>query len=124
MIFYVAVGSALGGVLRYLLSNVVPRSAPIAFPWSTLLINVAGSFVAGFLARWFVYATPISTEVRAMLTIGFCGGFTTFSAFSYETVMLFESGDARRGVVYALASVVLSVGAAAVGVAAARTVAA
>jgi CrcB protein len=122
MIWYVALGSAAGGVLRYLLGGWVQERAGTSFPVQTLLINVTGSLLLGFLQRYALETTAISAEVRTLLTIGFCGGFTTFSTFSFETVRMLEDGDWRHAALYIVLSVALSVGAAVVGIALARTV--
>jgi fluoride exporter len=88
MYFWVAVGSALGGVARYWLSGVAARIGGETFPWGTLLINVLGSFVIGFFGtltgpdgRLFVSPTG-----RQFVMVGICGGFTTFSSFSLQTL--------------------------------------
>jgi CrcB protein len=120
MIWYVAFGSAVGGVLRYLLGGWVQERVGTTFPIQTLLINVTGSFLLGFLQHYALDTTAISPEVRTMLTIGFCGGYTTFSTFSFETVRMLEDGDWRRAVLYITLSVTLTVGAAVLGIVAAR----
>lgn len=120
MIWYVALGSAAGGVLRYLLGGWIQQRAGGTFPLQTLLINVSGSFLLGLLQRYALESTAISPEVRTMLTIGFCGGYTTFSTFSFETVRMLEDGDWSRAALYIGLSVVLCVAAAVLGIAAAR----
>jgi len=79
----------------------------MAFPIGTLAVNVSGSFIAGFLLRYFmnVQTHPM---LRAALIVGFCGGFTTFSAFTTETLGLIEGGEHGRAAVYVAASVALS----------------
>lgn len=120
MIWLVALGSAVGGVARYLLGGWIQERAGTAFPIQTLVINVTGSLLLGFLQRFGLESTALSPEVRTMLAIGFCGGYTTFSTFSFETVRLVEDGDWRRAVLYVGLSVVLSVGAALLGIVAAK----
>ena len=120
MIWFVALGSAIGGALRYLLGGWIHQRTGTAFPVHTLLINVSGSFLLGFLQRYGLETTTLSPEVRTMLTIGFCGGYTTFSAFSYETVLMIEAGDWRRAALYTGLSVALTVAAAIAGIGAAR----
>lgn len=120
MIWFVALGSALGGVARYLLGGLVQQASRSTFPTGTLVINVTGSFLLGLLYRYAADSVAISPELRAMLAIGFCGGFTTFSTFSYETVRLIEDGEFARASVYMLLSVGLSVGGAMLGLAAGR----
>jgi CrcB protein len=120
MIWYVAFGSAVGGVARYLLGGWIQQRSGSTFPIQTLLINVTGSFLLGFLQHYALETTAISPEVRTMLTIGFCGGYTTFSTFSFETVRMLEGGDWRRAMLYITLSVTLTVGAAVLGIVAAR----
>ncbi|HEU4631804.1 MAG TPA: fluoride efflux transporter CrcB [Gemmatimonadaceae bacterium] len=119
-VWFVALGSAAGGVTRYLLSGAVQRAAGGPFPAGTLLVNVSGSFLLGFLLRYTLAVPAVTPELRLGLTAGFCGGYTTFSTFSAETVTLVEGGDYRRAALYALTSLVVSILAAALGFAAAR----
>src|ERR671924_1747543 len=108
------VGAGLGGVARYAISQWVQLRAGADFPSGTLLVNVTGSLLIGF-----VYATlegtPAAPEWRAFLGIGVIGGYTTFSTFSYETVRLLQDGEWWRAALYVMASVVLSGGAAIAG---------
>jgi CrcB protein len=120
MIWFVALGSAVGGVARYLLGGWIQQRAGTTFPIQTLLINVTGSLLLGFLQRYALESVAISPEIRAMLTIGFCGGYTTFSTFSFETVRMLEDGDWKRAALYMSLSVILSVGAAVLGIMAAK----
>lgn len=114
----VAIGGALGSVLRYAVGLAMQR-ASVDFPYGTLTINVSGSLVLGFLMR-FLLATTASPELRAALTIGVCGGYTTFSTFSYEIAALMEGGHVGRAATYAVLSTVLSVAATFAGFAFAR----
>ena len=118
MLFAIALGGAAGSVARYGVGSFLDRSES-AFPVGTLLVNIAGCLLLGFLVRY-LSGSAMSSELRAGLTIGFCGGFTTFSTFSLETVRLAESGNWQRAALYVLASVVLSLAALAAGMAAAR----
>ncbi len=120
MIWYVALGSAIGGVSRYVLGGWIQRQADTWFPIQTLLVNLSGSLLLGFLQRYALDSTAISAEVRAMLTIGLCGGYTTFSTFSFETARMLDDGDWGRAGLYIALSVVLCVGGAILGAAAAR----
>ena len=121
MIWSVALGSAVGGVARFLIGGMVQRSAPGSFPYATLLINVTGSLMLGFLLRYALVTPGLSAEWRAGLTIGLCGGFTTFSTFSVEVVSLLESGDYRRAAVYIVLSVGMSIAAVLAGFALAQS---
>lgn len=101
----VGVGGAVGAVLRYLVGFVV---GPVAerFPFETLTVNVVGSFVLGL-----VTFAPVGGDVLLIVGIGACGAFTTFSSFSVDTVRLVENDATALAVIYAVANVVLSVGA-------------
>ncbi|HEU4682680.1 MAG TPA: fluoride efflux transporter CrcB, partial [Gemmatimonadales bacterium] len=122
MLLYVAIGSALGGVSRYVLGGLVQRLLDTTFPAGTLLINISGSFLLGAILRYAFETPTITPEVRALLTIGFCGGYTTFSTFSYETMALLRDGEWVRAGVYIAASVLLSVAGTFLGFAVARGV--
>jgi CrcB protein len=104
----VAIGAALGGVSRYYLASAIQQRVGPTFPWGTLVINVSGSLLLGVLMRYALATPTVSSEVRAFLTTGFCGGYTTFSTYSYETATLLEDGQYTRAGTYALASVVLA----------------
>lgn len=106
---WVAVGGALGSVFRYMLSGLVGRFAGEAMPWGTLAVNVIGSFVIGWFAAATtsggrLFATP---EFRTFVMVGLCGGFTTFSSFSLQTLALFDDGQPVRAIANIIASVVL-----------------
>jgi CrcB protein len=107
----VAVGGAIGSVGRFWLTNVMTALTGPRFPWGTLLINVVGSFVIGLVAG--ITLTParvgIHPDVRIFLMTGICGGFTTFSAFSLQTLELMQAGDIAPALAYAVGSVVLCV---------------
>ncbi|MGC1353355.1 MAG: fluoride efflux transporter CrcB [Xanthobacteraceae bacterium] len=92
---WVALGGALGTTARYWLSGVVARSVGETFPWGTMVINISGSFVIGFFGvltgpdgRWFV-----GSNARQFVMIGICGGYTTFSSFSLQTLNLANDGE-------------------------------
>ena len=104
----IAIGAAVGGVSRYYLSAAVQHRMGSTFPWGTLVINVTGSIVLGFLMRYALSTPGVSVETRALLTTGFCGGYTTFSTYSYETATLIEDGQLGRAGTYALASVLVA----------------
>ena len=104
----VALGGAVGSVSRYGLTLFIQTRTGSGFPYGTLAVNVIGAFVLGLIARFSVESAAISPEVRLLLTTGFCGGFTTFSTFSYESARLLEDGELRTAILYMLLSVVLS----------------
>lgn len=115
---YLAAGGVLGTLARYRIGIWVPGWAGTGFPWGTLLVNLVGSFVLGFATRS-ASVLPVSPEVRGFVTIGFCGAFTTFSTFTFETVGLLQQGEWGRGAVYALGSLALGLAAMLAGLSAA-----
>ena len=106
MIWYVAAGSALGGVLRFVMVPWAQRFFATGFPGGTLTVNILGSLVIGLVLRLAGHEA-ITPETRVFLTVGVCGGFTTFSAFSAESMELMQSGQWGRAAVYILASIAL-----------------
>jgi CrcB protein len=107
--FWIAVGSALGGMLRYWCSGVTARLIGETFPWGTLLVNVTGSFVIGL---FFTLTGPdgrllVSLHARQFVMVGLCGGFTTFSAFSLQTLTLLQDGEVLNAGANIAASVLL-----------------
>jgi fluoride exporter len=112
----IAVGGAVGTLARYLISvAAVPFSHTL--PWGTILINVSGSFVIGFFGTLTLSQGrhPLPETARLFIMVGFCGGFTTFSSFSLQTLDLMRNGSLMRALINVVASVVLCVGAVAVG---------
>jgi len=89
----VGIGSALGGMTRYFLSNFVYKFLEPIFPYGTLVVNVVGSFLIGIFLFYLDANELISSEVRIFLAIGFCGGLTTFSTFTYETFKLIQNSE-------------------------------
>lgn len=107
----VAFGGALGSVARYLVGIAAGRAFGMSFPWGTLIINVTGSLLIGVFAGLFATRWDLSQPVRIFLTVGICGGYTTFSTFALDAFYLIERGEAAAAGAYAIASVVLSVAA-------------
>jgi len=92
---YIAIGSALGGMARYWCSGFVAERLGETFPWGTIFINIFGSFVIGFFAT---FSGPdsrylISANMRQFVMVGLCGGYTTFSSFSLQTLNLIRNGE-------------------------------
>ena len=114
--WYVAIGSAVGGVARFALATFLQQRVGPNFPLGTLVVNVSGSFLLGILLRYALGTQAISPEVRALLTTGFCGGYTTFSTFTYDTMLLIEDGQSQRAALYVLLSVALSLAGAWLGI--------
>lgn len=107
MLLWIAIGGATGSVLRYLPGGAIQRATALAFPAGTLAVNVIGCFIIGALTQHFMNMQA-SPQLRVALITGFCGGFTTFSAFSIETVGLLETGAYGKAVAYIALSLALS----------------
>ena len=107
----VAVGGAIGSLLRYYVGLGSLRLMGPGFPWGTLVVNVVGCFIIGVFAEMIARRFNASVELRLLLITGFLGGFTTFSAFSLDAITLFERGDIFAGGIYIVASVGLSMAA-------------
>lgn len=95
MVFYIAIGGLAGTLARYFLQGWIQTRSG-AFPLGTLVINIVGSLTLGFVVRFATGSTVLSPELRAALTIGFCGAFTTMSTFSYESMALLGDGEYLR----------------------------
>lgn len=96
--FWIAIGSALGGVARFACSGIAARAIGEVFPWGTLIVNVIGSFIIGFFNT---FTEPdgrflVGTTARQFVMVGVCGGYTTFSSFSLQTLNLAREGDLLR----------------------------
>jgi CrcB protein len=89
----VGIGGLAGSVLRYLVALFFARQAATAFPWATLAVNLAGCFLIGIFFALSEKGSLLSPEWRILLTTGFCGGFTTFSTFTYESIRLLQDGE-------------------------------
>jgi CrcB protein len=116
----IAAGGAIGALLRYWVSSAVQNRTTSVFPYGTLTVNVIGSLLIGFLYIWLIERLAVGPAVRAFMLIGVLGAFTTFSTFSIETLNLMESGHLGKALVNMLVSVIVCVGAAGLGVLAAR----
>lgn len=110
-ILAVAAGGALGAVVRYLVAIGAGRAFGTNFPWGTLIINVTGSFLIGLFAALFATKWNLPQTARIFLTVGICGGYTTFSTFSLDAWYLIERGESWMSIVYMIGSVALSLGA-------------
>ncbi|MGF6492754.1 CrcB protein [Luteibacter sp. 621] len=107
----VFIGGGLGSMARYGLSMFGMRLLGQGFPWATLIINILGSALMGALTGWLAVQGNAPQSLRLFIATGILGGFTTFSTFSLETVLLYERGQLGLAVAYVAASVVIGVGA-------------
>jgi len=111
LIFAVALGGALGSVARYLVGIGSTRLFGVEFPWGTLIINIVGSFLIGVFVELFALKWDLPLSARVFLTVGICGGFTTFSTFSLDSWVLIERGAFWWTGAFIVGSVVLSIAA-------------
>ena len=109
--FIVFLGAGVGGALRHGVNLAAARQFGFGFPFGTLIVNVAGSFLMGLLAGYFAFRPGLSQHLRLFLTTGVLGGFTTFSAFSLDTALLVERHSYGLAAGYAVGSVAASVAA-------------
>lgn len=116
-ILYIALGGIAGTLSRYGLEGWIQSRTATGFPLGTLTVNVTGSFMLGFIIRVATGTALISPDIRAAVTIGFCGAFTTMSTFSYESVALLNDGDYVRAALYMSATIAGCVGAVMLGAA-------
>ncbi|MBA2761408.1 MAG: fluoride efflux transporter CrcB [Segetibacter sp.] len=108
ILLLIGTGSFIGGIFRHLLSQFIQTKLLSTFPFGTLGVNIIGCFVIGLVLA-LSEQTNMTSELRLFLATGICGGFTTFSAFSNETYLLFRNGQPGYAFVYITASVVLGV---------------
>jgi len=117
----VFVGGGIGAALRHGVNVISARLFGTAFPWHTLIENVTGSVVMGMLAAYFAFKSgEASQQWRLFLTTGILGGYTTFSAFSLDVVLLYERGEVVQAALYVAGSVVLAIGGLVAGLALVR----
>lgn len=120
-VLLVFLGGAAGSVGRYLVALWAANRLGATFPWGTLAVNVAGSFLIGLLATLADEVGTIGPDLRVFLVVGVLGGFTTFSSFSLESLRLIEQNELTRAALYVLGSVGIAFVAATLGIAAARS---
>lgn len=123
-ILLVALGGALGSVARHLVNQAVMKFPVSDFPWGIMGINIAGSLAIGIMAGLLAFTTDWSQDVRSFVVVGILGGFTTFSAFSLDAVLLWERGALLQMALYVGGSVLLSISGTFAGLALVRTFAA
>ncbi len=116
LIAALVIGAALGAPARYLVDNWIEPRVRSVFPWGTFVINVSGSLLLGVITGLLLYH-GLGDVPRAGIATGFCGAYTTFSTFSYETLQLIETGEHRLAVGNALGSVATGLVAAGIGLA-------
>lgn len=106
-ILLVGAGSCLGGMARYIVSKLISTGTSTAFPWGTLTVNILGCLILGLVCGFIERGNNISTDMRLFLTVGFCGGFTTFSTFMNENFLLSgQSGIPIQAILYSTVSLI------------------
>ena len=110
-ILLVGLGGGVGSIGRYLLQKWVYTLYPHPFPWGTFLVNVSGCFLIGLFYALAEKTSLLNFEWRLLLMVGLCGGFTTFSTFAFENVILLRSGDITFFILYIFASVLFGIAA-------------
>src|SRR4051812_47009883 len=113
-LFSIFSGGGIGSVFRYALGAAVQSRAHVGFPVGTLIVNVLGCIIIGIVARHVINMQG-DVMARAAMITGFCGGFTTFSTFSYETIGLMSGGEWGKAALYVAASIVACLGGTAIG---------
>ena len=116
----ISIGAIIGANLRYFVGQSVARIIPSSLPYGTLLINVSGSFILALFLVWTTERVFADPRWRLIIAIGFCGGFTTFSSYAYETFALFENGQWLACVLNVVASNILCLAATVLGAMLAR----
>ena len=111
MIIAIAIGGAAGAVGRHFVNIGMASLLGHGFPWGTLTVNVVGSLIMGLLVHLMAVSWTVSPEIRALLTVGGLGAFTTFSTFSLDAVVLYERGAIVAAAIYVIVSVVAAIGA-------------
>jgi CrcB protein len=116
-LLFVGIGGGLGSILRYVISVFVGKHIPIIFPLGTLIVNISGCFLIGVFYSLIARHAEFNTEWRLFLITGICGGYTTFSTFSYDGLILLKQGSNLSFLFYVLGSVVIGLLATVAGVA-------
>ena len=123
MLVAIAIGGAVGALGRHFVNVAMGSLLGTGFPWGTVTVNIVGSFLMGVLIHMLAVSWNVSPEMRALLTVGALGAFTTFSTFSLDVVTMYERDALLLVGVYVVVSVVASIGALFVGLRLARVVA-
>jgi fluoride exporter len=105
----VALGGALGSLARYFVAGAVQPAASPGFPWGIFVVNISGGFLMGIIVELSALKLSLAPEMRAFLTVGILGGYTTFSTFSLDSALLIQRGQWTSAAAYMVGSTVLSV---------------
>ena len=108
VVFAVGVGGGLGALARYYIAGAI-QSATTVFPWGIFVVNISGGLLMGIIVEASALKLNLSPELRSFLSIGILGGYTTFSTFSLDSVLLLQMGEYAQAAFYIIGSVVLSI---------------
>ena len=108
-ILLVGIGSAGGGILRFLIGKWIHNLISTSFPLGTMIVNIAGCFIIGLVYGIFSRETSADTNMQLLLATGFCGGFTTFSSFLHENMVMLENGNLLQLAAYTILSIILGI---------------
>jgi len=108
MLWAVGVGGGLGALARYYIAGAI-QSAATVFPWGIFIVNITGGLVMGLIVEASALKLNLSPELRSFLTVGILGGYTTFSTFALDSVLLLQKGEYAQAAFYIIGSVVLSI---------------
>ncbi|HEY4125132.1 MAG TPA: fluoride efflux transporter CrcB [Rhizomicrobium sp.] len=111
VVFAVAVGGAVGSLARYFMAGAIQPAAWPGFPWGIFIVNITGGFLMGVIVEMSALKFSLTPEIRAFLTVGILGGYTTFSTFSLDSALLIQRGAYATAATYMIGSVVLSIAA-------------
>ena len=118
--FAISVAAVLGANLRYVMSRVAMKEFGPVFPYGTLIINILGSFIVGLFVTWTTERVLVDPRWRLLVVVGFCGSFTTFSSYAYESMAFFEQGQWGLMLANIFSNNLLCLGGALAGIALAR----
>jgi CrcB protein len=107
-LFLIFIGGGVGSMARHVVNQVSAATVGVDFGWGTVLVNILGSSLMGVVAGWFALKADAGQMLRLFLTTGVLGGFTTFSAFSLDAVLLWQRGNTTSAIAYVVGSVLLS----------------
>jgi CrcB protein len=109
ILLMVALGGGVGAVIRFVVAGTIQSAAWPGYPWGIFVVNITGGLAMGLIVELSALKLSMSPEMRAFLTTGVLGGYTTFSTFSLDSVLLIERGDYASAIVYVIGSAVLSI---------------